>query len=177
MTRHRSADAVVRQLRHADDLFGPSNENNLASMIPGPMMDDVGDGKRFKGKLDMTWALADAAQRGCNHLVWAEWAKRCGTSGMASPSGMASNIVAPIGVFGRDEKTGSIKPFLSQQILVSDPQDCERLAKKHTGKQPNFLPFYLDQCCPPPTKTTGDTNGKILMLHSFPKRLSKKIFR
>ena len=52
---------------------------------------------------------------------------------------MASNVVVPMALFTRDEHTGErLKPKYGQQILISHPEDCQRLARKHVVKQPNF---------------------------------------
>jgi hypothetical protein len=79
-----SADAVVANLRNAVDLFevkseqaqACSGEYDFISLIPGPLH-DVGPGKTYKDKMAIIWELADAAQRGCNHIVWESYTRKC----------------------------------------------------------------------------------------------------
>jgi hypothetical protein len=107
-----SADAIVRGLQNARDLY-PDPSENYAAKIPGPLH-DIGEGKRFKDKMAIVWELANGAHHGRNHILWEEYAQHYGQDGMGS------NIVVPHGVFGRDETTGrSQKPVLSQQVLPS----------------------------------------------------------
>ena len=57
---------------------------------------------------------------------------------------MGSNVVVPFPVMGRDEVTGQkVPPQLTQIVLVSNPADCERLARSHVQKQSNFTSFLF----------------------------------
>jgi hypothetical protein len=62
-----------------------------------------------------------------------EWQEQYGDAGLSS------NIVIPH--IARDRETGN---WLTEKVMLSDPDDCIRIARAHTQKQPNFQLFMGD---------------------------------
>lgn len=77
--------------------------------------------------------IARAEAEGTNHTQWMDWQEEYGDAGLNS------NIVVPH--LARSRSKGL---WLTEKVLLSDPDDCLRIARTHTQKQPNFQLFMGD---------------------------------
>lgn len=124
---------------------------NVADYLPGPFQ-DVGPGKRYPTKYHV-WAESQFhTGRGNNHVYFQELRERYGKQGYAS------NIVVPIVRFERtDGGAGKLSgPVLAQQVVIAHPDDCERIARQHVKKQPNFVGTLMSSLI----STTDNTNWR-----------------
>lgn len=64
---------------------------------------------------------------GTNHSQWMDWQEAYGDAGLQS------NIVVP---HVANERSAGL--WLTEKVLLSDPDDCLRIARVHTQKMPNF---------------------------------------
>ena len=101
-------------------------EYKVADHLPGPLQDQ--DREEVLIKL--------ATANGKSHVQWMEWQEQYGDAGLNS------NIVVPHIAYGyRGMGAG---PVLTERVLLSDPEDCVRIARTHTQKEPNFQAFMGD---------------------------------
>ena len=101
-------------------------EYKVADHLPGPLQDQ--DREEVLIKL--------ATANGKSHVQWMEWQEQYGDAGLNS------NIVVPHIAYGyRGVGAG---PVLTERVLLSDPEDCVRIARTHTQKEPNFQMFMGD---------------------------------
>eukprot|EP01052_Picozoa_sp_SAG31_P008341 SAG31_NODE_419_length_15872_cov_21.857985_10_plen_421_part_00 len=97
----------------------------ISDHLPGPLQDQDRD--------DVLLQLEQANATGSAHLTWMEWQEKYGDAGLNS------NIVVPHVLRERAQRT-----YLTQKVYLSDPDDCIRIAKAHTQKEPNFQLFMGD---------------------------------
>ena len=100
---------------------------NPSDVLPGPLVDRDRD--------EVLIEIAKATEEGTNHSQWMEWQERYGDAGLNS------NIVVPHLARERGAKPMA---WLTQKVLLSDPDDCIRIARAHTQKEPNFQLFMGD---------------------------------
>lgn len=76
---------------------------------------------------------------GTENRLWEKYQDRLAKE-TAGFSGDARNLnfVMPKVMTGDSEN-----PYLTHQVLLAHPDDCERIAKRHIRKQPNFTPFLF----------------------------------
>ena len=97
----------------------------VSEHLPGPLQD-----------LDRTEVLLElqrAEAEGWNHKQWMQWQEQYGDNGLSS------NLVVP-----HIHRERGRKSFLCEKVLLSDPDDCVRIARTHTQKEPNFQLFMGD---------------------------------
>lgn len=99
--------------------------------MPGPLkaLGAVDGDVEARGKVLAEYILASSA--GANYLKWSEWQKEYGSQGLDS------NIVIPSVMDSIDEKM----PFLTNMVMLNHHADCQRIAKTHVKKAPNFTPI------------------------------------
>ena len=97
----------------------------VSNVLPGPLQD--------RDRNELLIEIFQAEDMGTNHTQWMDW---CETYGDA---GSLSNIVIPH--LARDRQKGQ---WLMEKVMLSDPDDCIRIARAHTQKQPNFQLFMGD---------------------------------
>eukprot|EP00039_Didymoeca_costata_P009171 m.121292 g.121292 ORF g.121292 m.121292 type:complete len:588 (-) comp14386_c0_seq5:2725-4488(-) len=106
----------------------------LNEVLPGPLK-DVGNGKRYKNKRHVLEDLAEAAVNGLSHVSWMDLQKRyCHGKSTA-------NFVIPIVSFTQNN---SRPPVITDLVILSHPDDCERIARAHVKKMPDQGIFLGD---------------------------------
>ena len=96
-----------------------------SDVLPGPLQD--------RDRTELLLEIFQAEAAGTNHSQWMEWQETYGDAGLSS------NIVIPH--LARDRQKGM---WLMEKVMLSDPDDCIRIARAHTQKQPNFQLFMGD---------------------------------
>eukprot|EP01045_Picozoa_sp_COSAG04_P006608 COSAG04_NODE_328_length_16610_cov_3.679668_3_plen_280_part_00 len=100
----------------------------ITDHLPGPLQDMDRD--------EVLLAISEAGGRGQGHTLWMQWQEQYG-------DGLTSNIVLPH--VGRErEVEGSPSVWLTEKVMLSDPDDCQRIARTHTQKDPSFQTFMGD---------------------------------
>jgi cytochrome P450 len=97
----------------------------VSDHLPGPLVDQ--DREEILEKI--------ATANGKSHVQWMEWQEQYGEDGLNS------NIVVPHIIAGY---RGLDSPVLTEKVMLSDPEDCVRIARTHTQKEPNFQTFMGD---------------------------------
>lgn len=69
-----------------------------------------------------------ASSNGANHLKWSEWQLEFGSQGLDS------NIVIPVMMDSLEEEL----PYMTNMVMLNNHNDCQRIAKTHVKKAPNF---------------------------------------
>jgi cytochrome P450 len=95
----------------------------VSEHLPGPLQE--------KSREELLIDIAKAG--GQSHVQWMEWQEAYGDNGLSS------NIVVPH--LARDRFQGA---WITEKVLLSDPEDCIRIARTHTQKEPNFQMFMGD---------------------------------
>ena len=95
----------------------------VSDHLPGPLQE--------KPREEVLLEIAEAG--GQSHAQWMEWQERYGDAGLRS------NIVVPH--LARDRFKGA---WITEKVMLSDPDDCIRIARTHTQKEPNFQMFMGD---------------------------------
>mmetsp|Transcript_6265 Transcript_6265/g.8227 ORF Transcript_6265/g.8227 Transcript_6265/m.8227 type:complete len:392 (+) Transcript_6265:44-1219(+) len=121
----------------------PSNiadlEYNVADHLAGPLQDK----ERYPdGWADVFLDFRQWQLVGENHIGIVEYQKRYG-----GKAGMSANIVLPSISIGRvgDRNSGRRGlPLITQEVIVSNPEDARRIARLHVKKQPNFTPLFYN---------------------------------
>lgn len=127
---------ITKQLDVLEDRT-KSLDYNIADHLPGPLRDSS------RERSEIYQELLDADAKGANFLHWEAVQKRY------CKDGMRSNFVLP--AFGLkkpeakhssnpvlDTLGGGGEPFLTQQIILAHPEDCERIARTHIKKSVLF---------------------------------------
>lgn len=97
----------------------------ISDHLPGPLSEH--------SREELLVELEKTNGAGTNHSQWMEWAEKYGDAGYSS------NIVVPHLARERGQKA-----WLCEKVLLSDPDDCVRIARAHTQKEPNFQLFMGD---------------------------------
>jgi cytochrome P450 len=100
----------------------------LSEKLPGPLQD--------RDKAEILLEIGKAEMDGTNHSQWMEWQEQYGDVGLES------NIVIPHIV--RERVGAEVRSWYTEKVMLSDPDDCIRIARAHTRKQPNFQLFMGD---------------------------------
>ena len=118
-------------------------QDQLSKAIASGALRDATEGAAYKVSDHLPGPLADKSREeilidiakagGQNHVQWMEWAEKYGDQGYSS------NIVVPH--LARDRFKGA---WITEKVLLSDPEDCIRIARTHTQKEPNFQMFMGD---------------------------------
>lgn len=126
-------------------------EYNIADHLPGPFR-DVGPGKRYANKYEVYAEAQYHQSMGTLHIYKQQMRERYGKQGYAT------NIVVPIVRFFRTDGGAGLLhgPVLTQQVVLSHPDDCERVARNHVKKQPNFVGTLMSSLI----STTDNENWK-----------------
>jgi cytochrome P450 len=95
----------------------------VSEHLPGPLAD--------KSREEVLAEIAAAG--GQSHVQWMEWQEQYGDDGLNS------NIVVPHIASERFAGT-----WLTEKVILSNPEDCVRIARTHTQKEPNFQMFMGD---------------------------------
>jgi cytochrome P450 len=100
---------------------------NLSEHLPGPLS-DIGEGKKYKDVKAILAQIMRHTNGGTNHTLWMDFQKNyCNESRTA-------NFVQPVISFTRNNTR---KPILTNHVILSDPDDCERIARMHVQKMPD----------------------------------------
>ena len=100
---------------------------NLSKELPGPML-DVGEGKKYKNIQALLAEIMEHTNNGSNHMLWKSYQRNyCNNSGIA-------NFVQPVISFVRNNTRA---PILTNHVILSHPDDCERIARLHIKKMPD----------------------------------------
>ena len=118
-----------------------SDGYRVSDHLPGPLADHT----REELLVDLEKTNAD----GSNHTQWMEWAEKYGDQGYSS------NIVVP-----HLHRERGQKAYLCEKVLLSDPDDCLRIARAHTQKEPNFQLFMGDSVISATDNTVSDANAR-----------------
>jgi cytochrome P450 len=114
-------------LTNCNELNDPESPGSIAAgLLPGPLS-EMNHEAAF---LDITMASA----AGESHLQWVKYQELYGDRGLAT------NVVIP--TIMTSLKTDL--PAFTAIVLLSDPDDCGRIAKTHVKKAPNFTPILAD---------------------------------
>ena len=122
------------------DALEDKTDSYLFDSIDGPIKHGV-------SKKDALLDLLIADSKGLNYLKISEMINNYGTEGDYS------NIILPIiiDVPNTKFKNGSkflipekTKSYIGEMIILSHPDDCNDIAKRHIKKQPNFTPLLMD---------------------------------
>mmetsp|Transcript_41143 Transcript_41143/g.87088 ORF Transcript_41143/g.87088 Transcript_41143/m.87088 type:complete len:578 (-) Transcript_41143:134-1867(-) len=98
-----------------------SLEYDVAQHLGGPLK----TGAKAKFEIVAEYVLANG--RGTQHTYWSHVQKHhCG----GDPS---ANFVLPIIMMAPGEA-----PMITNQVMLAHPEDCERIAREHVKKHPNF---------------------------------------
>lgn len=113
-------DQIENQLTSSDGY-------SVAEHLPGPMS-DMGNGKTYSDVKEILAMMMKATNEGYNHMVWVDLQdKYCKGSRIA-------NFVLPVISFQRNNARA---PILTNHVILSDPDDCARIAKDHVKKMPD----------------------------------------
>lgn len=114
-----------------ESLLPSEGEYNIAEHLPGPL--------QTKSWEEAFVEYQESFQYGLPHLKFVEWQREYG-----GEEQLAANIVVPQLVYTRkDIDVGPrIPPKLTQEVIISNPQDAARIARIHVRKQPNFTPAF-----------------------------------
>eukprot|EP00756_Hemistasia_phaeocysticola_P008845 Hpha_TRINITY_DN14744_c0_g1::TRINITY_DN14744_c0_g1_i1::g.103168::m.103168/K07440/CYP46A1; cholesterol 24-hydroxylase len=93
---------------------------NIAEHLPGPL-------RSGRDRTEVLREVSAADGRGENHVFWTEMQRKY------CKDGYSSNFVLPIFGF-----IGGRPPIITQTIILAHHGDCERIARSHVKKQPNF---------------------------------------
>ena len=100
---------------------------NLSEHLPGPM-NDIGAGKKYADVKAILAQIMRHTNAGTNHILWMDFQNNyCNQNGVA-------NFVQPVISFTRNNTR---KPILTNHVILSDPEDCERIARMHVQKMPD----------------------------------------
>ena len=103
------------------------NGYNVSDHLPGPL-NDCGEGKSYRDVKEVLAIIMKHTNEGSNHTFWEEMQnKYCGGSRIA-------NFVLPVISFVRNNKR---PPVLTNHVILSNPKDCERIARVHVKKMPD----------------------------------------
>jgi len=118
-----SKDELKKQLTEAHE----AGRLEFAKEFPGPMMEIFGD---IDKEVDLLHGMLLNEAQGMLMYIYGEWMQKYGTDGLAS------NIVVPYrisGGWGKDSFS-----MVDLRFILSNPEDCERISRKHVKKDPAF---------------------------------------
>ena len=100
---------------------------NVSDHLPGPL-NDCGPGKTYRDVKEVLAIIMKHTNEGSNHTYWEEMQGRyCQGSRIA-------NFVLPVISFVRNNTRA---PVLTNHVILSNPKDCERIARVHVQKMPD----------------------------------------
>lgn len=114
--------------------------SDLFEKIDGPYLHGVSKENIFKD-------MSIANNLGIGHLKIKQYVEEYGTSGDCS------NIIVPIIIDTPNIELdsgsmligpGNKESMIGEMIILSNPDDCFAIAKRHIRKQPNFTPILMD---------------------------------
>ena len=113
-----------------------SNGINVASIMPGRIQEHPDDMVKIAEEI----AAAGLCRRnGVLHLRWEETQDNIAAKHPAVANDARSiNFCEP-----RIMISDAELPFLTNVVVIADPDDASRLAKSHIKKQPNFTPVFF----------------------------------
>eukprot|EP00949_MAST-11_sp_MAST-11-sp1_P000927 g927.t1 len=109
--------------------------HDVSQHLPGPSPHDIGKGKRYGDIKEFLRDMSRADNDGSNHTMWHEMQKRYCAS---EPDPSLANICIPVISFSRRNER---PPILTNKIILSHPDDCERIARTHVKKMPDQAIF------------------------------------
>lgn len=130
-----SIDSLKNRFNSLDDRC----DNELFNLIDGPVSHGV-------DKLESYIEYKMMEYQGYNYLYLSSLIQKYGTDGDYSNIILPSIIDIPDKKFksGSDLLYNNKESYVGQIILLSHPEDCENIAKRHIQKQPNFTPLLMD---------------------------------
>ena len=103
--------------------FKKKTNQSLYKLFYGPVSEYEND------YIDVLKYIEEESRNGKNHILFQHYQKKY-------PRGYSENIIIPyLDIYNRS---------LTDLIILSNPDDCERIAKKHVKKMPNFKPQFYD---------------------------------
>lgn len=113
---------IPRKILEETELEDKAWHDRIIKQLPSP----CNDKKRYPCLVDVLVDLDDSRIIGSFHEKLADWSRY-------SSQGMSGNFVIPI-----RENVPRIPAKIVDMIVISDPEDCERLAREHVTKPPNY---------------------------------------
>tara|TARA_Y100000816_G_scaffold256967_1_gene210826 strand:- start:2060 stop:3763 length:1704 start_codon:yes stop_codon:yes gene_type:complete len=148
------------------------SDDSLFQQIDGPVKNGV-------SKKEAYIEMVQADSRGINYLKLSELIEKYGTCGDYSNIILPSIIDIPSAQFNSGSKMlipGQDKSFIGHVVILSHPEDCYDIAKRHVKKQPNFTPLLMDSII----STTDNDNWRKQRDHFtqafLPNASLKKVF-
>lgn len=89
------------------------------------------------------WPALEEVRRGITdgriHTIWSRLQDEAAAKDAAyARTPRSVNIVVP-----RIQISDNEMPYLTQQVILHDPDDCAKIARRHVRKQPNFTPILF----------------------------------
>ena len=115
-------------------------DDNLFENIDGPVKNGI-------SKKEAYIEMLEADGVGLNYLKLSEIIDKYGTCGDYSNIILPTIIDKPIAKFNSGSDMlipGEGESYVGQIVLLSHPEDCYDIAKRHVKKQPNFTPLLMD---------------------------------
>ena len=154
------------------DSLEDKTDDTLFQQIDGPVKNGI-------TKKDAYIEMVEADSRGINYLKLSELIEKYGTCGDYSNIILPTLIDIPSAEFNSGSKMllpGKDKSFIGQVVILSHPEDCYDIAKRHVKKQPNFTPLLMDSII----STTDNDNWRKQRDHFtqafLPNASLKKVF-
>lgn len=129
-------------LKQIPDKTGLGTAASLYRKLPGPLS-DAPDNQDFM----LRTVLEMAVERidGVEHKKWERLqdAAAAAVPGGERADGTAIDPRSLNFVLPRIQTSADEPPFLASVVVIADPEDASRLARRHTKKQPNFTPLFF----------------------------------
>jgi hypothetical protein len=101
----------------------------VAELLPGPLQDPKWAGKKF----ELMQMIQRRRAEGTDHHMWMEMQEQY------CKLGLKGNIVLPT-----ISRSRYREPIVNNTVILAHPEDCERIARAHVMKQPNFTAVFAD---------------------------------
>eukprot|EP00039_Didymoeca_costata_P023313 m.6667 g.6667 ORF g.6667 m.6667 type:complete len:570 (+) comp3566_c0_seq1:71-1780(+) len=122
---NRLTREIANRLQNKSESMLDGHKYNVAHELHGPLRDD-----EDKTVTDVLMDIDGFNAKGEQHHYWVQ------TQHHYANGDMGANICIPI--VAREPRS---KPYITNMVILSDPDDCERIARVHVKKQPNFQLF------------------------------------
>ena len=97
-----------------------------------------GKDKVTRNELEQTYfEIGRYRRKGTLHRLWSKWQQQAKEAG-EDEDPESVNVAMPIITFSMESA-----PFQSESVIINDPEDAMRIARRHVRKQPNFTPFFF----------------------------------
>ncbi|KAJ9452404.1 putative cytochrome P450 CYP13A10 [Diplonema papillatum] len=128
-------ELFANMTRLAQNLPDEGGDDTWVALLAGPLQRD----NSAAARREVAGEVLRREAAGTEHTWWEALQRRhCGTQGLSGNIVVPARELAP--VTGSDTQ---FTPKLVNRVILSHPADCERIARAHVTKQPNFSPFFL----------------------------------